>query len=270
MNASNAFVQQLSTAQRIEFALRDQQIGINQPNRYSQSTMEEESLIDGGRWIFGDQVIAGNVGWNSAQNGGLQIGSNIEDVTGSAHGICIGNREYRSGIQRIILSFSDEQGSNNTQANNVVGALTSPTTGQIFIGASGAILTISRTRQQTNPNLEPFGFVYTTQTTGVAIYRNTVTNDVSTSTYQLADTSWETTELGGAGTGVTMDVNGPIILGRGGSLGNNYQAANTARLAYLTGGAVYDVNKMITSESLDAFGISIGTVLGSLLYDLLS
>ena len=68
-----------------------------------------------------------------------------------------------------------------------------------------------------------------------------------------------------------LDVNGPLI----NTLTWHWQCqtiklVNTPRLAYLTGGAVYDINNMTSEQALDAFGRSIGEVLGSLLYELLS
>ena len=272
MDEVNLYIRALSTVRRIEFALEDQQIGFEQPNRYSQSAMNDEFEFDNGnRWVTGQQVIAGSVGWSTPQDTNIATGNDIEDVTGSAAELALNSRGYRQGIQRILLSFSDEQGNADLDTSNrAETVLTSAANGQIFIAASGALLTIQNP-PTTNPDLEPFGLVYTTQTTGVAIYRNTTTNEPEYFNVPIADTTWEATSFSsGLGTGVFLDVNGPLINTNQGTGSGNYQRVNTPRLAYLTGGAVYDINKMITSETLDAFGRSIGEVLGSLLYEILS
>lgn len=274
MGNVNSFIRSLSTAQRIELALRDQVVGIEQPNRYSQSRMDSELVFASGRWVEGSQILSGINNWSNPSSTNIGTGNDIEDVTGSAAAIAVNNRGYRDGIQRIILSFSDEQGGANLDTSNAaITALTSPTTGQIFIGASGAILTISPAPPDApvGAQWEPFGLVYTTQATGVAIYRNTSTNAVQYANVPIADTQWEATSFSsGLGTGVFFDVTGPLISSNQGTGSSNYQRVNTPRLAYLTGGAIYDVNKMLSTASLDAFGTSIGTVLGSLLYELLS
>lgn len=274
MGNVNSFIRSLSTAQRIELALRDQVVGIEQPNRYSQSRMDSELVFASGRWVEGSQILSGINNWSNPSSTNIGTGNDIEDVTGSAAAIAVNNRGYRDGIQRIILSFSDEQGGANLDTSDAaITALTSPATGQIFIGASGAILTISPAPPgaPVGAQWEPFGLVYTTQTTGVAIYRNTSTNAVQYANVPIADTQWEATSFSsGLGTGVFFDVTGPLINSNQGTGSSNYQRVNTPRLAYLTGGAVYDVNKMLSTASLDAFGTSIGAVLGSLLYELLS
>ena len=261
MNAVNNFIRQISTARRIEFALRDQLVGIQQPNRYSQSEMSVELSFGGQRWVTGDQILGNLSSWNNPTAGGILTGNDEEDVTGSARAIAESDRGYRDGIQRIMLSFSDEQsGSDLDVSNAVIDALTDPVDGQIFIAASGITLTISPTPAGApGAGWEPFGLVYTTQTTGVAIYRNTSTNAVEYVNVPIADTTW-------ASGGTAFAVDGNLIL-PGGSLS---QLVNTPKLAYLTGGAVYAIDDMTSSAALDAFGQSIGTVLGSLLYSLLS
>lgn len=274
MNDVNNFVRSLSTAERIEFALRDQLIGLEQPNRYSQSRMDVELSFNSGRWIEGDQILSGQNNWSSPATTSIATGNDTEDVTGSADALATGARGYRDGIQRVMLSFSDEQGNTFLDtSDDAITSLTNPATSQIFIAASGAILTISPAPADApaGAEWEAFGIVYTTQTTGVAIYRNTNTNDVQYANVPIADTQWEATSFpSGAGTGAILDVTGPLINNNLGTGSTNYQRVNTPRLAYLTGGAVYDVNKMLNTDSLDAFGTSIGTVLGSLLYELLS
>ena len=274
MDNVNNFIQSVSTVRRIEFALQDEFIGVEQPNRYSQSEMDKELELSAGRWATGPEILGSGSGWSTADDTNIDTGSSIEDVTGSAVSLAESDRGYRAGIQRVMLSFSDEQGNATLDtSDDAITALTDPQDGQIFIAASGLILTISPAPAEApvGGDWEAFGLVYTTQTTGVAIYRNTVTNAVQYANVPIADTTWEATSFSsGQGTGVFFDVTGPLISNSQGTGSSNYQRVNTPRLAYLTGGAVYDVNKMLNTDSLDAFGTSIGVVLGSLLYELLS
>ena len=274
MDTVNNFIRQISTARRIEFALRDQLVGVQQPNRYSQSRMDEELGFSSGRWVEGSAIISGSTNWSDPSGTSFATGDDIEDVTGSAIAFCNNDRGYRAGIQRVLLSFSDEQGGASLDVtDDAITALTDPEDGQIFIAASGVILTISPTPEgaPVGADWEAFGLVYTTQTTGVAIYRNTVTNEVQYVNAPVADATWEATSFNsGLGTGQFFTVDGPLISTNQGTGSSNYQVVNTPKLAYLTGGAVYCIGEMLSAEALDAFGESIGEVLGSLLYSVLS
>jgi len=178
-----SFIGSRSTIVALENALVAEQIGVLSPNRYSFTTggdsanntlpeIELFTIVDGiqTRWAPGSKVLDG-----TAQVPSLNAnqGGDTEDMGLATNLVSNNNRDYLSANQRIIIAGSDEQSGGGTLFS------ASPSFAYRYVGVHSVTLSIT---EPAGPNPIPSGqlqgFIYTTNTTGVAVYidGNTVNN----------------------------------------------------------------------------------------------
>jgi hypothetical protein len=252
MGSYAAFISSLSTFQALETALVAQEIGVLSSNRYSFASgggqspsfttlpqIERNVTVDGvsTRWAPGANILEGTATLPALT---ANQGSNTEDMGIAANLMTSNDRNYLTGNERIIIAGSDEQ--SYGAAFSV-----SPAYPHRYIGVHSVTLSIS---EPAGPNAIPagtlVGFVYTTSTTGAAIYL-----DGSTLNYRL-----EVPVANVTATAAASELPG--------------QSAPTLQInvdhAKTTNGAIYKVNSFGTNFTLLAE--SLGTVLGQYLYDI--
>ena len=245
MGTYASFITALSTFVALENALLSEEIGLISPNRYSFATagvfgggetlaqIERFVTVNGvnQRWAPGENILNG-----TAVTPTYAVGPDQENM-GSASNLITGNdRDYLVGNERIIIGGSDEQSYGSAFA-------LSPPYEHRYIGVHSVSLTIS---EPAGPNPVPagnlVGFVYTTNTTGAAIYLSG-----STLNYRLGVPVANVTALAASSGGApTLQIN------------VNHAAA--------TNGAIYKIDGFGTNFALLAE--SLGTVLGQYLYDI--
>ena len=231
-----SFFVSTSTVSALELALRDQGVGITSSNRYSfaiagnlsGTTAESSVFVNGNatRWATGSQVLDG-----SANLPVLRAGPDNEDMGAGSNYITSTDRGYTSDNAQIILAGSDEQSYGSAFS-------ASPTYPHRYVGIHGVTFSVT---EPAGPNPVPagvlIGFVYTTDTTGVAIY-----SDAGTVNYRLdVPVANFTATAAGVGTSSNLQI-------------NIDRAADT-------NGAIYSIN-----AGFGVIATSLGTVLGSLLY----
>lgn len=229
------FITAQSTFAALENALVAEGIGVLSTNRYSftrgggntLSEIERNVKVNGvsTRWATGAQILSGSAilpsfttnGGDASENMGLA--TNIVSAT---------DRGYLPANQRIIISGSDEQ-STFTAFN------ASPAFSYRYVGVHDVNLSIS---EPAGPNPVPAGtlkgFVYTTSTTGVAVYIN----------------------------GSTINNRGDVPVANVTATGIGGTRQENVNQARLTNGAIYDID-----ISFDLLGASLGSALGKFLFE---
>lgn len=264
MSAFVAFVSSISTIVALENALTTQGVGISQDNRYSlcsgaggaasydeldeiEYSVTVNSVLQ--RWAPGPEVVAGNVVWPSLS---ANAGGDTEDVALAAHLIAGGAREYQANAQRIIVAAGDLQTPylEDVVDNSVaLATLTAEATAQRYIGVHKVDITFTEPASANPvPPGSVFGFVYTTDSVGTAIYF-----DGNTLYYREG-----------------VDVS-KVTLSFAGVVGGNYapisgQADEIFAFAEATNGAIYNLALTNTTAGTEALGVSLGQVLGQYLY----
>lgn len=236
-----AFISAQATFEALENALLAQEIGILSSNRYSFATggnpattlpgVERNVIVNGvsQRWAPGANVLDGTATLPALT---ANQGDRTEDMGIAANLMTNNDRGYLTGNERIIIAGSDEQSYGATFT-------ISPTYPHRYIGVHQVTLSIA---EPAGPNPVPagtlIGFVYTTATTGAAIYNNS-----GSLNYRLdVPVANMTATATGGTTGSTLQI--------------NVDHAKT------TNGAIYDIDIDFT-----LLGESLGTVLGQYLYD---
>jgi len=263
MSAFVAFVSSISTIVALENALTTQGVGISQDNRYSlcsgaggaanhdeldeiEYSVTVDSVLQ--RWAPGSEVVAGNVVWPSLS---ANAGNDTEDMALAAHLIAGGAREYQATAQRIIVAAGDlicpylEDVVDNSVA---LATLTAEATAQRYIGVHRADIAFTEPASANPvPPGNVFGFVYTTDSVGTAIYL-----DGDILHYR------EGVDV----PRVAISFSGPF----GGSSSGPGQADEILAFAEATNGAIYRLDLTNTTAGTEALGVSLGQVLGQYLY----
>jgi len=242
MQAYASFISSRATLLALEQALLAQGIGDLSPNRYSLvsgagrspayatlAEIERFITVDGSsqRWATGASLIDASAIIPILT---ANLGVNTEDM-GLAAGLMSENdRDYLGANERIIIAGSNEQ---SAYASAFVA---SPTYNYRYVGVHSVTLSIS---EPAGPNSVPSGtlsgFVYTTNTTGVAIYI-----DGSTINYRTA-----------------VPVANVTATATNGTKQINVDHAAT------TNGAIYSI-----AMDFELLGESLGNVLGEYHYDI--
>lgn len=268
MRAFVAFISSISTIVALENALTTQGVGISQDNRYSlcsgaggidsplgaHDELDEieyfvtvDSVLQ--RWAPGPEVVAGNVLWPSLS---ANAGNDTEDMALAAHLIAGGAREYQATAQRIIVAARDLQCPylEDVVDNSVaLATLTAEATAQRYIGVHAVDIAFTEPASANPvPPGSVFGFVYTTDSVGTAIYL-----DGNTLHYREG-----------------VDVS-KVTLSYAGVVGGTYgpdpgQADEILAFAEATNGAIYRLALTNTTAGTEALGVSLGQVLGQYLY----
>ena len=234
-----SFISSRSTIVALENALVAQGIGLLSSNRYSfmsggdntnetLSQIERSVTVNGAsqRWAPGSNVLDGSAALPILQ---ANQGGSTEDMGVASNLVTGSNRGYLTGNERIIIAGSDEQ-------SDFTAFTVGPTYPHRYVGVHTVTLSIS---EPAGPNPVPagllIGFVYTTSTTGAAIYNNS-----GTLNYRLA-----------------VPVANMTATATGGTEQINVDHAET------TNGAIYriDIDFALLGESL-------GNVLGQYLFDI--
>ena len=238
-----SFISDRSTIAALENALVAQGIGVLSTNRYSfmsggdsinntLSEIERNVRVDGlsQRWAPGSNVLDGSA---TLPNLTADQGGDTEDMGLASNLVTSIDRDYLTSNERIIIAGSNEQ-------DYATAFTVGPTYPHRYVGVHQVTLSIS---EPAGPNPVPagalIGFVYTTSTTGVAIYNNN-----GTLNYRLAvPVANMTATASGDFTGTTDQI--------------NVDHAKT------TNGAIYDID-----IDFDLLGESLGNVLGQYLFDI--
>lgn len=232
-----SFISSSATILALENALIAQGVGVLSSNRYSftsgadarNNTLSEIELnvtVNGipQRWATGSDVVNGFATLPTLE---ADRGSNTEDMGLASNLVTITDRGYLTGNERIIIAGSDEQ-------EYFTAFTVGPTYPHRYVGVHSVTLSIS---EPAGPNPVPagvlIGFVYTTATTGAAIY-----NDNGSLNYRLEVPVANMTATG---------INGTDQI--------NVDHAKT------TNGAIYDIN-----IDFVLLGESLGNVLGQYLF----
>ena len=240
------FITARATFVALEQALVAQGIGVLSSNRYSFATggdslnntlpeIERNVTVNGvsQRWAPGANVLDGTAGLPTFSTGG----GGTEDMGLASNLMTNNDRGYLSGNDLIIIAGSDEQ-------DPTTAFTTSPTYPHRFIGIFSVTLSIT---EPAGPNPIPagtlVGFVYTTATTGTAIYRA-----INTLSYR--------TEVPVANVTATAAAS---------SSGGSTKQLNVDHTK-TTNGAIYKIDGFGTDYALLAE--SLGTVLGQYLFDI--
>ena len=236
-----SFISARSTIVALENALVAQGIGVLSTNRYSfmsggdsfnntLSEIEKNVTVNGvsQRWAPGSNVLD-----NSAALPSLiaDQGGDTEDMGLASNLVTSIDRDYLTDNERIIIAGSDEQ-------NYATAFTVGPPYPHRYVGVHQVTLSVS---EPAGPNPVPagvlIGFVYTTSTTGVAIYNNS-----GTLNYRLAvPVASMTATAAATAAGSTRQI--------------NVDHAKT------TNGAIYDID-----IDFDLLGESLGNVLGQYLF----
>lgn len=234
-----SFISASATFVALENALLAQEIGILSQNRYSfasgadsanntLASIERNVTVNGvsQRWAPGSNVLNGTATLPTltANQGGA-----TEDMGLAANLVSATDRQYLTGNERIIIAGSDEQ-------SYATAFVASPSFPYRYVGVHQVLLSIT---EPAGPNPMPtgtlVGFVYTTATTGAAIYV-----DGSTINYRL---EVPVANMTATATGGTNQIN--------------------VNRAAATNGAIYDID-----INFAVLGESLGNVLGQYLYDI--
>jgi hypothetical protein len=235
-----SFISARATFVALENALIDQEIGVLSSNRYSFAVggdtnnntlieIERNVIVSGvsQRWATGASILNG-----TAITPSITANGDNEDMGLASNLITNNNRGYLTGNERVIIAGSDEQSYGTAFT-------ASPTYPHRYIGIHSVNLSIT---EPAGPNPIPagalVGFVYTTNTTGVAIHLNG-----TTLSYRLA-----------------VPVANVVATAAVGTLQINVNRASA------TNGAIYKIDAWGTDYSL--LTTSLGTVLGQYLYDI--
>jgi hypothetical protein len=239
-----SFISSRGTIVALETALVAQGIGIISPNRYSFTTgadttnntlneIELTTTVNGasGRWAPGTNVLNGTATLPTLT---ANRGADTEDMGLASNLVAGTDRGYLTDNVRVIIGGSDEQSYGTA-------FVASPTYPYRYVGVHSVNLTIS---EPAGPNPVPAGtlagFVYTTNTTGVAIYF-----DGTTINYRLA-----------------VPVANVTATATNSTSGQPTRQQNVDRAA-ATNGAIYKINVDFT-----LLGTSLGVVLGQFLFDI--
>lgn len=234
-----SFISSQATFVALENALLAQEIGILSPNRYSfasgadnsrttLASIERSVRVSGisQRWAPGSNLLDGSATLPTLI---ANAGSGTEDMGLAANLVSATDRQYLTGNERIIIAGSDEQ-------SYATAFVASPNFPYRYVGVHQVTLSIT---EPAGPNPIPtgtlVGFVYTTVTTGAAIYV-----DGSTINYRLDVPVANMTATAAGGT----------------------NQINVNRAA-ATNGAIYDID-----IDFAVLGESLGNVLGQYLYDI--
>lgn len=235
-----SFISSRGTLTALENALVAQGVGILSPNRYSFTTggdttnntlseIELTTTVNGvaGRWAPGTNVVNGTavLPTLTANRGGL-----TEDMGLASNLVAETDRGYLTDNVRVIIAGSNEQDGGATAF------VASPAFPYRYVGVHNVTLSIT---EPAGPNPVPagtlVGFVYTTNTTGAAIYFSG-----STINYRL---SVPVANVTATAVGGTNQIN--------------------VNRAAATNGAIYDIDVDFT-----LLGTSLGVVLGQYLFDI--
>ena len=235
-----SFISDRSTFVALENALVAQGIGVLSANRYSfmsggdsfnntLSEIEKNVTVNNvsQRWAPGSNVLDGSAALPTLI---AVTGSGDTEDMGLASNLATGiDRNYLTGNERVIIAGSDEQ---SYTTEFTVG----PSYPHRYVGVHKVTLSVS---EPAGPNPAPagvlIGFVYTTSTTGAAIYNNS-----GTLNYRLA-----------------VPVANMTATGISNTKQINVDHAKT------TNGAIYDID-----IDFDLLGESLGNVLGQYLFDI--
>jgi hypothetical protein len=173
-----AFISSQATIIALENALIAEGVGILSTNRYSFATggnppttlagIERSVIVNGAaqRWATGAQILSGAAKTPSLS---ATAGGGTENMGLASNLVTNNDRGYLSANERIIISGSDEQSASTAFT-------VSPPFPHRYVGVHRVNLSIS---EPAGPNPIPAGilagFVYTTSTTGVAVYINGTT-----------------------------------------------------------------------------------------------
>lgn len=239
-----SFITAPSTFVALETALIAQGVGVLSPDRYSftvggdpgNTTLNqiERNVSVGGvsqRWAPGSSLLDG-----TAVLPALTATGNGEDMGLASNLITDNDRNYLTGNERIIIAGSDEQSISTLFT-------VSPLYPHRYIGVHTVVISIS---EPAGPNPVPagtlVGFVYTTNTTGVAIYLSG-----SVINYRLS------VPVANVNAAASASPSGPTL-----QINVNHAAT--------TNGAIYNIAAFGSNFAL--LGESLGTVLGQYLYDI--
>lgn len=241
MRSYASFISSRATLLALEQALRAQGIGDLSPNRYSLASgggqspsyttlneIERFVTVNGSsqRWATGASLVDGSA---SIPTLSATLGGSTEDMGIASNLMSENDRDYLGANERIIIAGSDEQ-------SYETAFVASPTYSYRYVGVHSVTLSIS---EPAGPNSIPSGtlsgFVYTTNTTGVAIYI-----DGSTINYR---TAVPVANVTATATGDTRQIN--------------------VDHAATTNGAIYSI-----LMDFQLLGESLGSVLGEYLYDI--
>lgn len=241
MQSYASFISSRATLLALEQALRAQGIGDLSPNRYSLASgggqspayttlaeIERFVTVNGSsqRWATGQSIVDGTASIPVLND---DAGTNTEDMGIASNLMSENDRDYLGANERIIIAGSDEQ-------SYATAFVASPTYNYRYVGVHSVTLSIS---EPAGPNSVPSGtlsgFVYTTNTTGVAIYI-----DGSTINYRTA-----------------VPVANVTATATNGTKQINVDHAAT------TNGAIYSI-----AMDFELLGESLGNVLGEYLYDI--
>lgn len=241
MQSYASFISSRATLLALEQALRAQGIGDLSPNRYSLASgggqspayttlteIERFITVNGSsqRWATGQSIVDATA---SIPVLNANAGGNTEDMGIASNLMSENDRDYLGANERIIIAGSDEQ-------SYATAFVASPTYSYRYVGVHSVTLSIS---EPAGPNSIPSGtlsgFVYTTNTTGVAIYI-----DGSTINYR---TAVPVANVTATAVGDTDQIN--------------------VNHAGTTNGAIYSIG-----IDFELLGESLGNVLGEYLYDI--
>jgi hypothetical protein len=235
------FIASSTTITALETALVAEEIGVLSPNRYSftsgsgsgsafstLSAIERNVTVAGvsQRWAPGANVLNGTATLPTLS---ATAGGDTEDMGKAANLVAGADRGYLQNNTRIIVAGSDEQSYGTA-------FVASPTYPYRYVGVHNVTFSIS---EPAGPNAIPagtlVGFVYTTNTTGAAIYVSG-----STINYRLE-----------------VPVANVTVTAASGNLQINVNRAAA------TNGAIYDID-----ISFAVLGESLGNVLGNYLFSI--
>lgn len=241
-----SFITSRATIVAFENELRNQGIGLISPNRYSFATgsdsgrntlnsIERAVTVNGveQRWAEGRSFLDGTA---TPPTYVANLINRTEDIGKSTNIVSETDREYFTANQRIIIGGSDEQ------LGNVGGGATpfvaSPAYPYIYVGVHDVTISIS---EPAGPNSVPagtlVGFVYTTNTTGTAIYIS----------------------------GSTINYRTLVPIANVSSTSGRTDAIYRQR-PIETNGALYNI-EFFNDNSFELLGTSLGNVLGKFLFE---
>jgi hypothetical protein len=240
-----SFIASATTITALENALIAEGIGILSPNRYSFTRgggsnlreIERNVIVNGvsTRWAPGADVLNGTV---TVPTLVANLGNAVEDMGLATNIVSATDRDYLSVNERIIISGSDEQ-------TPATAFSSSPLFSYRYVGVHSVLLSIS---EPAGPNPVPagtlVGFVYTTNTTGVAVYinGNTINNRADVPVANVTATASDSSVYPGL---LTKQIN-----------------VDQARL---TNGAIYNIN--FFTGGFQLLAQSLGSALGRFLFE---
>lgn len=244
-----SFIGSQATIAALENTLLLEGIGVLSPNRYSFTTggdninntlreIELNTIVNGvsGRWAPGSNVLDGTAVLPTLR---ANRGGDTEDMGLASNLVAGTDRGYLSANQRIIIAGSDEQ---DNFGNGGTAFVASPAFPYRYVGVHSVNLSIS---EPAGPNPVPAGtlrgFIYTTNTVGVAVYidGNTINNRGDVPVARVTATA---ATLGGL---PTLQIN-----------------VNQAKA---TNGAIYDIR--FFNNGFTLLAESLGSALGKFLFE---